>query len=597
MMEGKNTMKIAACLLHLILIFIPGMGQDKIESQYPRGYFRNPLGIPISVTANYGELRPNHWHMGLDIRTNQKENLPVYAAADGYISYIGIRPLSFGRFIMMNHPNGLSTFYAHLNDFSPELEEYVSDQQQKKESWAVELEPDPGVFPVRKGDRIAYSGNTGASQGPHLHFEIRDTKSGRSLNPLLFGFPVSDNIPPVITRLAIYDRSTSTHLQTPNLFSVKKTDSGYSTRPGSILTGSRKISFAISAYDRVNGSSSPNGIYSAIFYLDEIPQAGFILDNMDYPESVYVNAQIDYRHKFYGGPYLQHLSRLPGNKARVFHEIENENGVIELSDTMEHSVRIEVTDAYDNISELFFIIRYKDSLASGISGQNPQKKFTPGYVNVVEEKDFEVYIPETCLYDTVQPYYFRQENNSAGSVSSLHRLNDPSIPVHDDIIVRIKPSTAIAEQQLDKVIIERNWYGRRTVKKGEIQNGWIIAGFSDFGNFQAFVDLVPPQVNAPGGGKDTLDLSRSKRIVFTPTDNYGIQSFRAELNGKWLMFTNDKARSFVYIFDEQCPYGVHELKVKVEDIAGNITEKSWWFKRYPYTPPKVKKKVVKRKKK
>lgn len=141
------------------------------------------MGIPIELSANFGELRPNHWHMGLDIRTKQRENLPVYAAAQGYIAKIGIRPQSFGRFIIINHPNGLSTLYGHLNDFYPDLEKYVTEQQYKQESWAMELELTKEKFPVSKGQFIAYSGNTGGSQGPHLHFEIFDTKTTKRINP------------------------------------------------------------------------------------------------------------------------------------------------------------------------------------------------------------------------------------------------------------------------------------------------------------------------------------------------------------------------------------------------------------------------------
>ena len=230
-MKGKNTMKIAAFLLQLFLVQTNCDAQEKTVSNYPAGYFRNPLDIPLSVTANFGELRPNHWHMGLDLRTNQKENQPVYAAANGYLAHAGIRPQSFGRYLIINHPNGLSTLYAHLNKFFPELEQYVEEQQQKNESWAIELDF-TSRFPVRQGKFIAYSGNTGGSQGPHLHFEIRDTKTDRSLNPLLFGFEIKDDLPPVITRLAIYDRDLSTYKQSPKLIPLKKTDSGYYTLPG-----------------------------------------------------------------------------------------------------------------------------------------------------------------------------------------------------------------------------------------------------------------------------------------------------------------------------------------------------------------------------
>src|SRR4030095_970586 len=253
MIKGKYSISHAALIL-LLFSFL------KVESQtpgskYPQGYFANPLGIPMSLTANFGELRPGHWHMGLDLRTDQKENYPVYASADGYIAHIGIRSLSFGKFVIINHPNGLSTLYAHLNEFYPELEKYVRDKQTAKESWTIELDFTENDFKVKKGNLIAKSGDTGGSQGPHLHFEIRVTKSDRSLNPLLFGFDVKDDVPPSITKIALYNRSISTYMQTPQMIQVIKTDSGYFTKPRRILTGNKKLSFAITATDRVSGST------------------------------------------------------------------------------------------------------------------------------------------------------------------------------------------------------------------------------------------------------------------------------------------------------------------------------------------------------
>ena len=197
MMGGKYFIQLAALIL-LLLSFLNGESQT---GRYPQGYFANPLTIPMSLSANFGELRPGHWHMGLDLRTEQKENYPILASADGYIAHIGIRPLSFGKFIIINHPNGYSTLYAHLNEFYPELEKFVREKQMEKESWAIELSFKENDFEVKKGDEIAKSGNTGGSQGPHLHFEIMDTKSGRSLNPLLFGFGIPDDVPPSIASL------------------------------------------------------------------------------------------------------------------------------------------------------------------------------------------------------------------------------------------------------------------------------------------------------------------------------------------------------------------------------------------------------------
>lgn len=575
------------------VIFISSFVQAQLPA-YPKGYFRNPLGIPIDLSANFGELRPNHWHMGLDLRTNQRENLPVYAAAEGYISHIGIRAQSFGRFITITHPNGLSTLYAHLNDFYPELEEYVTGQQYSQESWAIELDLEKNIFPVHKGQLIAYSGNTGGSQGPHLHFEIFDTKTTKRLNPLLFGFDVEDRVAPTIVKLAMYDRSKSVYDQSPRFFALKNTDSGYIIpKLPVIVTGLDRVSFAIQAYDRLSGSNNPNGIFSAKLFINYEPQLSFVLDSIDYKETRYMNAHIDYKYDYNGGAYLQHLSKLPGDNGAAYHVIKND-GVIHLADTTIRNVSIDVKDAHGNTSQINFGIQYSDSLAQQIMKyRNPAQRFAPNMVSVLEKPDFELFIGESCLYDTVQSVYFRNNAVVTTIVSGIHQVNDGSFPVHDDLTVRIKPTKQIPVEWKDKLLIQKTSKGS-TIRKAEWQGDWVTAKFGDFGTFQVVADVTPPQLNELGRG-DTINLSAASRIVFSPTDNFGmVKKLRAELNGQWLRFTNDKTRNWIYIFDEKCPYGVHELKVTIEDLVGNTTTKIWWFKRLPYTPPPPKKKAVKK---
>jgi len=551
---------VAAVALVGSFILNPALAQQKT---YPKGYFRNPLNIKMELVANFGELRANHWHMGLDIRTQQRENLPVHAAAEGYISRIKIEPGGFGRAVYITHPNGFTTLYAHLNAFMPALESWVKEQQYQKQSWAVELTLPPQLFPVQKGQFFAYSGNTGGSAGPHVHFEIRDTKTENCLNPLLFDFPIADAVPPTLTRLALYDRNRSTYAQTPQLLALTKAGASYRLlQSNSLKVGTDKISFALGAVDKFSASTNPNGIYSARIFLDDQLQSAFILDNISYDKTRYFNAQTDYRYKFAGGPWVQHLSRLPGDESGVYTPTES-NGVLDLADGAPHNVKIEVCDANQNLSVLNFSVQYDASLHRPQSAEGVTK-FTPNYVNVFEQEDFEAFTTETTVYDTVYVQY--KKTSLAGA--DVHHFVSASIPAHDGLTVRIKPN--IDESLKDKVVIRSTAGTRKTVEKGVWNGDWVSAKFRQFGTFEALVDDKPPVVPAP-----PTNLSKSTRLVFTPTDNLGIKGFTAKLNGNWLRFTNNGGRTWIYTFDEKFPRGTHNLTVTVEDIAGNKTTKTW----------------------
>lgn len=525
----------------------------------------------MQLVANFGELRSNHWHMGLDIRTQQRENLPVYAAAEGYIARIKIEPGGFGRALYINHPNGLTTLYAHLNDFAPALEQWVKAQQYKQESWAIDLTPAPHLFPVKKGDFIAYSGNTGGSAGPHVHFEIRDTKTEKCLNPLLFGFPIADAVAPPIQRLAMYDRNRSVYDQTPQLLRLKRSGNNYTLAASNLIkVGTDKISFALGTVDFFTGSTNPNGIYSARILMDGVLQSEFILDNIGYDDTRYMNAHTDYRYKAVGGPWLQHLSRMPGDFSEVYTSTRSE-GVLHLEDTEPHAVRVEVRDAAQNLSVLTFHVQYNPALPKPAVPAAP--RWAPRQVNIFETENFEAFSTERTLYDSVAVSF--SVKPGTGSSSPLYSFLSASIPAHDNITVRIKPDFPISNQDRNRVIIRSTSGSRTIVQKASWQGEWVWSKFRQFGTFQAFVDNIPPSINAPA-----TDLRRATSIVFTPTDNFNtIKSFRAELNGKWLRFTNDKGRNWIYKFDENFPAGTHELKVRVEDEAGNVTERVWTVQR------------------
>lgn len=567
------------------LILFPFLLAAQLSSKtnYPQGYFRNPLNIPISLAGNFGELRPGHYHMGMDIKTDARENLPVHAAADGYISRIKIEPAGFGRAIYIDHPNGLTTVYCHLNNFAPEIESWLKQQQYKLESWKVMLDVPRDLFLVKKGEFIAYSGNTGGSQGPHLHFEIRRTKDDVNHNPQLFGLPVPDNIKPNILRLAVYDRHKSTYEQSPKIVPVKRSGAEFVTTPALITTASDKVSFAVTTYDTHTGSSNLNGVYEGILYVDDVAITGFRMDNISYDNTRYMNAHIDYRTKTNGGTYLQHLSELPGYVNSIYTKIKGD-GVIDISDGQTHDIRIEIKDAAGNASVLKTLIQFKQSgVRSRESGINNSELQTPNYklfyplmLDVYESSDCEFYIGEKCLYDSVHIRHVAMASSNPVVISRVHSIGEIYIPLQDYFTVRIKP---VAAANKDRVVMQRYAGSKKDVQKVEWQGEWASAKFHDFGNFQLVEDQTPPQI-VPIGFANGSNLSKASRISFTVKDNLEkFKNVRAELDGKWLRFTNDKGRTFIYLFDEMCPPGEHTLVITAEDEAGNSCRSVYHFTR------------------
>jgi len=547
---------------------------------YPKGYFRNPLAIPIDLSGNFGELRPNHYHMGLDLKTKARENQPVYAAADGYVARIKIEPAGFGRALYINHPNGYTTLYAHLNDFNPQLEAWVKEQQYKQQSWRIFLEPPASLFPVKKGDFIAYSGNTGGSQAPHLHFEVRRSADDVNLNPLLFGLPLADNVPPRILRMGIYDRTKSIYEQSARLFPAKATGgTKYTATPELINVSSPSISFAIGAFDTHTGSTNLNGIFESILYVDEQPVAAFQMDNISYNDTRYLNAHIDYRTKAGGGPWLQQLFDLPGYINSIYRNIKN-NGVVDLSDGAIHTVRIEVKDTYLNTSTLYCRVQYKPGAASATttpSADNPM--FYPLMLDGFEKENCEFFIGERCLYDSVHIRYARAATANPQAVSALHSIGASYIPLQEAFLVRVQPVKLLTPEQQQRTIMQWTSGAKKDVQKVEWQNNWASARFRDFGSYMLLVDQEPPSI-VPIGFTDGADLSKATRIAFTVNDNNNkFKNVKPMLDGKWLRFTNDKGRTFIYRFDEQCPPGKHDLTIYAEDEAGNATTKTFTFTR------------------
>ena len=534
---------------------------DQAASHYPQGYFRNPLNIPILLAGNFGEVRPNHFHSGIDIKTTGKENLPVHAAADGYISRIKMEKGGFGHALYISHPNGFTTLYAHLNNFAPQVQAYLRKVQYQKESWAVDLQLKPDQFPVKKGERIAWSGNTGGSMAPHLHFEIRDSKTEHPLNPQLFGFQITDSRPPVPTRIALYDLTRSIYEQTPQIVNLKKVGDQYVTSSETITINSDKIGIAISVNDYMNGSNNTLNFYTAKWYQNDTLQGQIKLDDIGYDVTRYLHAYVDYKSRKLTGAWYQLLFQLPGNQLKgIYPFLNDRQGAITLHDQA-NNIKLVLTDAAGNSSDISFSVQSGGTTTK----EDCPKLFSVGTLNTIEHPNVRFDIDPAGLYDDV---CFKLDlSKDEKSLSDKVRLHQSFVPVHKYFTLGIKPNTPISFNQRDKIVTMYSDGKTEDGSAATFENGWYNVSVRNFGTYWLTMDTTAPSIKPlqPNGA----NLSNASRISFRVTEDItSVKSFRAELDGRWLAF-EPKGDTFFYTFDEHCPKGKHKLTISASDENNN----------------------------
>ncbi|WP_162902727.1 M23 family metallopeptidase [Taibaiella koreensis] len=557
-------------------LFLLGLGLSltvKAQQNYPQDYFRNPLDIPILLAGNFGECRPNHFHTGLDLKTNEKENLKVYAAADGYVSRISISWSGYGNALYITHPNGYTTLYGHLNDFYPELQRYLRQQQYERESWNGDLYLQPGQFPVKKGQLIAYSGTTGGSTGPHLHFEIRDTRTEHVLNAALFGLPIKDGKAPVPKSVALYS-SGSIYEQQPVLYPLLKNGDDYML-PGITATDAQ-VRLGVLADDFMEGSPNPLGVYSMKLYLDDALQASWVLDDINFDENRYVNAFADYRLKEDKKGWYQTLFRIPGNHIANYTFLNDADGALDLSDGQPHALHIELRDAAGNTTHI------RGHITGGKAKPAMTcKSWKAGQPYELKTNTLSFKAGADALYDDICFRY--SEQASPKSYSSVVQLQETRIPLHSNTKLSVRLNRMLPFSLSGKLVFIHRIKAAalpgnnpQDAAAASFEQGWAKADVRTFGNYVVGIDTVAPLiVPLPKG----TVLTRAKQIRFRVTDNMtSVQQFRAELDGRWLCFVR-AGNVYTYTFDEHCPPGKHNLVITAGDENNNSRKYTFTFTR------------------
>ncbi len=522
--------------------------------EYPQD-FSTPMKIPMVLSGTFGELRSNHFHAGLDIKTQGKEGIPIHAIGNGYVSRIKVSPRGYGKAVYITHPNGYTSVYAHLKEFKDDIANYVRRQQYSRKSFAVDLYPKKGTLPITKDQIIALSGNSGGSGGPHLHFEIRKTNSEIPINPMKFGYQFADTKKPLINGVYVYPIDGMAGGNKKSVYKVRFSK-GTLTR-NTPIPAYGKVGVGVKTYDKLNGASNMNGVYSIDLYVNDQHTYNFTAEKVSFYQMRYINSHTDYHHKKTTKGWINKCFLDPGNKLNMYNTKVN-RGVIDIEAGKTYNIRIVVKDFKGNKRISNFSLAGRENPSNAAIQNNSSQKFKWNTSHDYENEGIKLYFPANSFYTDVDFTYSK--------FGTSHKVGNPTIPVHKLFTVSIKPE-GIPAQDLNKTVITRN--GRSI--GGDYKNGWITDKSKEFGTFALRVDRIPPKIVSVNLSNGSTFTSNSK-IKLKISDNLaGIGKYIGKIDGKWILMDYDK-KNRLLTFDfknEDISAGNHIFELTVTDKKGN----------------------------
>ncbi|HFA50668.1 MAG TPA: M23 family metallopeptidase [Bacteroidetes bacterium] len=565
---------LLSTLLLLLLAFKlpdpPTGGGEK----YPINYFHPPVMHTLLLAGTFGELRPNHFHAGIDIKSSRGvAGDQVFAAADGYVSRIKVDESGYGNALYINHPNGFTTVYAHLDHFTEAVAAYVKKQQYAKKSFEVDLNPAYGEFTFHQGEQIGVMGNSGSSNGAHLHFEIRKTSNQKPINPLLFGFHVTDNVPPKMHALKAYFLNDKLEEQGAKEFPLIKIRNGrYKIKGDTLELAAWRTGLALKVYDHFDRVSNWNGIYSLNMYQDGQLIYEFDMESFSFNESRYINAHCDYEERITKKSYFNRCFHLPGNKLSIYHQQVN-SGVIDLYQGKPSHIKMVAADVAGNETVLEFWVRRSKTPAMAVSGKTYNYIFPYDEGNLIRTEGLYLHLPKGTLYENLYLKYEVTEEHSDGCFSQVHRIHNYRTPVHKYFDIGIRPTASIPAELKPKVFVAYCQGGDVWNCGGKWKEGLLRARVRAFGDYCIMVDETPPVIT-PVAFK--YNMKGYNKMKFKVTDNVETIGhvraikYKATVDGKWILMEFDKKNDMlIYRFDDKVGPGDHVLRISVKDAVGN----------------------------
>lgn len=561
-----------------ILFAVAGFGAVLVRAEaagkpYGGEYYRSPVGFAITLAGNVGEIRSDHFHTGMDIKALQGVGSPVYAAADGYVSRVGVSPTGYGNVLYVTHPNGETSVYGHLNGFAPQIARWVWERQYAKRSFRVDLYPEKERFPVRQGERIAFLGNTGSSGGPHLHFEIRDAQ-GRPRNLVAEGvFRVPDRIPPTVSRILLYEVDSAKGVPYRTLrqsVAVRTLPDGTAVPADSVLYLGRKGYLAYEVIDYKDGKSNTMGIYAVEQRVDGVPNFGFALDRLDFATNAYVSTFVDYpeNHKARRTSVLRAYVS-PHNRLRVYGPSRMvSDGMIAVPASGGRTVETVFTDDAGNRTVLKFRIERGTPLCAEMPAGEPVLWETGRTFRLPGAS---VGIPGGALYESM---LLAAAWDTVGGVPVV-RVGSPDVPLQKAATVGLAADGLPESLRGKALLVTIGDKGKRS----SVGGGWdaasqrVTASVKRLGCFAVAVDTVAPMVRpvyASGAG-----IPVGKTVRWQVTDDLsGISRYMLTVDGKWeLLAWDPKSRTMEHAPTRGTVAAKHHVVLTVGDAKGNV--KTW----------------------
>ena len=529
-----------------------------LSSQKDQSKLISPLDIPLAISGTFGEIRSNHFHAGLDIKTGGKQGLKVRTVLDGSVSRIRVSTTGYGKAVYIDHPNGTTSVYAHLKNFSPKIESYIKEAQYEKESYAIEKFP-KNELAVLKGEVIGFSGNTGGSSGPHLHFEIRDTKNQMPFNPMIFNIGVVDTKKPVIQKLFLFHENNFGEDIITQKIKLEKISDGLYKAPKIYTSG--KIGIGLQMYDNQDLSLfNKNGIHSIKIFMNDKIISDYNYNNIKFDDSQYLNLLIDYKEFKSKKIRVQKLFN-PNNSNISFIDKDEKNGKFSIEENKSYDLLIEISDFKKNTSRIEMKITGRETnfIHPTIEGE----LILPENEYLFKFKDQTVHLKKNTFYYPTRLNVYKDQD---------------SIKITPDISLFKKSfNIEFFANKYDSISKRQSFIARLNKKKKIaysptiVKDSIFISKSVQAGTYFLAKDSIPPKIN-PINFKKNQWLSKSKFLkVKIEDDLSGIKSYEGEINGKWVLFEYEpKNKNLTYNFNDlKFKSGKQDLKLKVTDNVGN----------------------------